>query len=106
MLELSMGNARRLADAITRRALERAVESGALARAAIETLQPDGRFGRPGPYQSQSEDAVQHAGKSEIQYSSGLAGDGETRTRTGDTFMARAEIALTAPKLLQFLAFP
>ena len=91
MLELSMGNARRLADAITRRALERAVESGALAPAAIETLQPDGRFGRPGPYQTQFEDAVQHARKSEIQYSSGLAGDGETRTRTGDTFMARAE---------------
>jgi hypothetical protein len=52
MLELSMGNARRLADAITGRAFERAVESGALARAAIETLQPAGRFGRPGPYQS------------------------------------------------------
>jgi hypothetical protein len=38
-----------------------------------------------GRSQAQIETRIQHAGKPEIQQPSGVAGDGETRTRTGDT---------------------
>ena len=38
-----------------------------------------------GRSQAQIENRIQHAGKPEIQQPSGIAGDGETRTRTGDT---------------------
>jgi hypothetical protein len=58
-------------------------------RASPAVTRGYGRFGRPGPYQAQFEDPVQHAGNSEIKHSSGLAGDGETRTRTGDTTIFR-----------------
>jgi hypothetical protein len=42
-----------------------------------------GCFGGPGRYQALIDDLVEHAGNGEIKYASGLAGDGETRTRTG-----------------------
>ena len=38
-----------------------------------------------GRSQAQIENRIQHAGKLEIQQPSGIAGNGETRTRTGDT---------------------
>jgi hypothetical protein len=47
------------------------------------------RFGRPSPFHPLFEDRARYAGNSEIQHSSGIAGDGETRTRTGDTTIFR-----------------
>ena len=43
------------------------------------------RFGRPSPFHPLFEDRARYAGNSEIQHPWGLAFDGETRTRTGDT---------------------
>jgi hypothetical protein len=37
------------------------------------------------PSQAQLADFLQHARNHEIQHASGIAADGETRTRTGDT---------------------
>jgi hypothetical protein len=63
-----------------------------------------GRFGRPGPFQAQFEDIARHAGKSEIQHLSSLAGDGgcsinaERRMRTGLAFVERVlGFSLTLP---------
>jgi hypothetical protein len=65
-----------------------------------------GRFGRPGPYQAQFGDPVQHAGNSEIRRSSGLAGHGEIRTRTGDTtVLSRAHRAAVGPRMLEMRLF-
>ena len=40
---------------------------------------------KSGGSQAQIGNRIQHAGKPEIQQPSGFSGDGETRTRTGDT---------------------
>ena len=43
------------------------------------------RFSRPSPFHPLFEDRARYAGNSETQRPRGFAGDGETRTRTGDT---------------------
>ena len=49
-----------------------------------------------GRSQAQIENRIQHAGKFEIQQPSGMPGDGETRTRTGDTTIFSRYVPATA----------
>ena len=51
------------------------------------------RFSRPSPFHPLFEDRTRYAGNSEIQHPWGLAGDGETRTRTGDTTIFSRAVA-------------
>ncbi len=55
---------------------------------------------KSGAYQAQLADLVPHPGNNEIQQLSGFAGDGETRTRTGDT-----TIFSRVPLTLEFHGF-
>jgi hypothetical protein len=56
---------------------------------------------------AQIENRIQHAGKFEVQQPSGIAADGETRTRTGDTTIFRQMSATLdqAPKCLQIALY-
>ena len=48
-----------------------------------------------GRSQAQIKNRIQHAGKPEIRQPSAIAGDGETRTRTGDTTILRQSLAVS-----------
>ena len=56
------------------------------------------RCSRPSPFHPLFEDCDRYAGNSEIQHPWGLASDGETRTRTGDTtIFSRVLLSLKSP---------
>jgi hypothetical protein len=60
-----------------------------------------------GRSQAQIENRIQHAGTPEIQQPSGIAGDGETRTRTGDTtIFSRAHRSGLMPRSVGVTWFP
>jgi hypothetical protein len=57
------------------------------------------RFSAPSPFHPLFEDEARYAEKSEIQYLCVFSGDGETRTRTGDTTIFRQMLqALDQPR--------
>ena len=63
------------------------------------------RQAQSGASQAQFADLVQHPGNNEIQQLPGFAGDGETRTRTGDTtIFSRAVVRRRMAKSLEIIA--